>query len=168
MDDKQINALITSLENIQSKREDNFNSSMAKIKFQSKVATVSDEKCSDAYIDSGATHHFFDRKSSFITFERIEPESVKAASSTSKLVRKGTIKLPFDNGTIIEAYPAPEFSSNIISVQFLLKTYKVEFSENEQGTAFFFVYQKEPHVLIAKIQEVDLLFPLKLKNYQNH
>ena len=127
------------------------------------VATGSDEKCSDAYIDSGATHQFFHRKSSFITYERIEPESVKAASSTSKLVGKGTTKLPFDNGTIIEAYHAPGFSSNIKSARFLLKTYKVEFSENEQGTAFCYMYHKESNVLIAKIQEKDLLLPLKLK-----
>ena len=104
---------------------------MAKIKFKSKVATVSDEKCSNVYIDSGATHHFFHRKSSFITYERIEPESIKAASSTSKLVGKGKIKLSFDNGSTVEAYHAPEFSVNIISALLLLKTYVVEFSENE-------------------------------------
>ena len=115
---------------------------MAKIKFQSKVATVSDEKCSDGYIDSGATHHFFHSRSSLITNDRIEPESVKSASSTSRLVEKGTIKLPFYNGAITEAYHAPEFSENIISVRFLLKTHKVEFSENEQGTAFCYINQK--------------------------
>ena len=114
LNDNQLNALITSLKNIRSKREENFNSFVAKLKFQSKVATVSDEKCRGAYVDLGAAHHFFHSRSSFITYQRIEPESVKAASSTSKLVGKVTIILPFNNGTTIEAYRAPEFSANII------------------------------------------------------
>ena len=84
---------------------------MAKIKLRSKFDTILDEKCNDAYNESSATHHLFHSKSSFINYEKIEPESVKLASSTSKLVDKGTIKLPFDNVIIIEAYHAPEFSA---------------------------------------------------------
>ena len=89
MNDNQISALIKSLEDIRSKREENFNSFMTKIKFRSKVATASDEKCSDAYIESGNTLHFFHRKSIFITYEITGPESIKAASPTSKLLGKG-------------------------------------------------------------------------------
>ena len=70
-------------------REENFNSFMAKIKFRSKVATVSDDKCNDACIESGVTHHFFHSKSSFRPYERIDPVSYIAATSTSKLVGKG-------------------------------------------------------------------------------
>ena len=136
---------------------------MPKIKFQSKVTNVSDQKCNDIYIDSGATLRFFHSKSSFIAYERIDPESVKSASSTSKLVGKKTIKLLFDNGTMIEGYHAPKFLTNVISVRFLLETHKAEFSENEQGTPFCYIYQKESNIFMARIQEEDLLFPFKLR-----
>ena len=109
LDNNQVNSLILLFEVIQLKREENFNSFIAKIKFQSKVATVSDEKCKHTYIDLEATHYFFNSKSSFINHERIEPQSVEVASSTSKFVGKGIIKLSVENSTIIGAYRAPEF-----------------------------------------------------------
>jgi len=75
---------------------------MAKLKYQSRVANVSGEKCDDAYIDSGATHHFFHDKSSFLTYKKKISEPVKAASSTSRLIGKTFVKLPIDEGLIVE------------------------------------------------------------------
>ncbi len=87
-------------------------------------------------LTSGATHHFFHSKSSFITYERIDTESVKAASSLSKLVGKGTVKLPIDGGIIIEAYHAPDFSANIISVRRLLGSYAIHFNKDATENAY--------------------------------
>lgn len=55
---------------------------MAKVKFQSRVAIVSEEKCHDAYTDSGATQYFFHEQSSLLTYERFNEKHVKAESST--------------------------------------------------------------------------------------
>ena len=79
-----------------------------------------------------------------------------------KIGCKGTVKLPFDKGSIIKACNSPEFSANIISVRFLLKTSKVEFSENEKGIAFYCVHQKESNILFAKIQK-NLIVPLEIE-----
>ena len=51
-----MNVLISSLEDTRSKRDEDFDSFMAKIKFQSIFATVSDQKCNEAYIYLSATH----------------------------------------------------------------------------------------------------------------
>ncbi len=53
---------------------------MAKIKFKSNIAEVSEEKCSDDYIDSGATHHFFHYRSLFLSYAQIDEEPVKGAA----------------------------------------------------------------------------------------
>ncbi len=45
-----------------------YNGWMAKVKYRSNVAELSEEKTSSAYMDSGATHHFFHSKSTFITY----------------------------------------------------------------------------------------------------
>jgi len=139
---------------------------MAKVKFQSRVASVSNEKCDDAFIDSGATHHFFHDKSSFLTYDKMKYEPVKAASGTSKLVGKGFVKLPIDQGLIVEAYYASNFSANIISVRLLLKVYKIEFSEDANGLAFCTIIRKSSMNEVARIVEEDLLFPVKLNKNQ--
>ncbi len=43
---------------------------MASIKFRSNLAEISTKKVDDAYIDSGATHHFFHQRSIFCTILR--------------------------------------------------------------------------------------------------
>ena len=53
--------------------------------------------------------------------------------------------------------------SMLLNFRFQLKTYNVEFSENELRIAFCYVSQKESDVLIAKILEEDL-FSLEIEN----
>lgn len=91
---------------------------MTKLKPYSKVAGFSARKIETAYIDSGATHHFF-------SGERIQLIDVENASGMSKLVGKGIVTLPVDQELKIEAYHAPEFESNIVSSPLLSKTYDV-------------------------------------------
>ena len=80
-----------------------FGGFMEKVKFQSHVAQITEHKTSDAYIDSGATHHFFHRRDSFVLYSPIEEEPVKAAASVSKIVGKGMVKLPINGGILVEA-----------------------------------------------------------------
>ena len=70
--------------------------------------------------------------------ERIELDSVKAALSTSNWLQKGK-HTSFSISTIIDAYHGHEFSEIIISFSFLLLTKNLDFSENEQGTALFYI-----------------------------
>lgn len=87
---------------------------MAKIKFRRNIAQVSDEKLADAYIDSGATHRFFFSRLMLTTYTAIAEEPVKGATGLTKIVGKGMVQLPINNGMIVEAYHAPGFSSNIL------------------------------------------------------
>lgn len=113
-------------------------------------------------MDSGALLNFFHTKSSFITYESIPTESVHAASSTSKLILRGTIQLPIDGGTIIEAYYTPEFSANILSVRLLLETFKIDFKEDNEGKARCIIKNKNNLKVIQHLPEEDVLFPLKI------
>lgn len=75
-----------------------YNGFMAKVKYRSNIAEISEDKTPDAYIDSGATHNFFFRKSSFITYTTIDETIVQGASGFTIMVRKGLVYLPIGNG----------------------------------------------------------------------
>lgn len=70
-------------------------------KFGSQLAGVYSPKNSCAYIDSGATYHFFHSTISFIHYERIDEEQVKAASSTTCLVGEGHVFIMLNKGLVI-------------------------------------------------------------------
>eukprot|EP00171_Calliarthron_tuberculosum_P006744 IDg6744t1 len=69
-----------------------FNGFMAKRKLRSNIAEFSENRTSDAYIDSGSV------------------------AGVIRNVRKGIVKILINGRTIIEAYHAPEFQSNILTV----------------------------------------------------
>lgn len=98
---------------------------MAKIKFRSKVARMDEKKSNDAYIDSGATHHFFHSRGSFISYETIPDETVRAAYGETRIVGKGTVCVPIADGYIQESYHAPAFSSNILASDILSEDFEV-------------------------------------------
>lgn len=131
---------------------------MEKLKFQIRFATIADEKFNDAYVDSGVTHHFFRTNSSFLFYERINPESVKVASSTSKLIGKCTVRLPIDEGLIFEVYHSPNFPANMISVRLLRKMFKIEFPEDKHNTSYYTIIRRACQTSIIKIQTEDF-FP---------
>lgn len=106
---------------------------MAKIKFRSNVAELSEEKSPDAYFDSGATHHFFYHRSSFISYTDIEETPVRGASTITKVVGKRLVKLSIGNGIKVEAYQAPKFSSNIISLGILYDDYDIVLCKSIRG-----------------------------------
>lgn len=92
---------------------------MAKIKFCSCTAEVTEKKTSDAYIDSGKTYHFFHLRSFSVDYRTIDDETILGAADITKIVGKGTIILPICTGIIVETYHVPQFSSNVVSVRFL-------------------------------------------------
>ena len=89
-------------------------------------------------------------------------ESVKAASEATNLVGKGSVRLPINGGMIVEGYHAPSFSSKILSVGLLKKTFHILFSKTRRPyPACFFVRQGSGDV-VHEVRERDGLFPIPL------
>ena len=47
-----------------------------------------------------------------------------------------------------------------------MTTYNVEIPENNSGIAYCCIYNKDNSMLVSTIQEVEMLFPLKLKKLE--
>lgn len=103
---------------------------MAKIKFKTTLAKCSDNKSKDWLIDSGASHHFCNNKSMFVSYESTLTTQVQAAAEVSILVGKGQIYIPLAGGLVITAYHAPHFQTNIVSVGMLTDMLNVSFSKD--------------------------------------
>ena len=103
---------------------------MAKLKFRSLVAEVSDEKTSNSIIDSGTTHHFFHRRSSFTTYEPMDSEQVRGANGVSQVVGTGMVKIPIGNCILIEALHVSAFHTNILSVRLISADFEIIFSQS--------------------------------------
>ena len=84
---------------------------------------------SSAYIDSGATHHFFHSRKVFVNHSR-KFEGVKPASGVSKLVGKAQVWIPFGGDMYIDAYHAPHFSFIVLSVGVLSADFIVAFMDS--------------------------------------
>ena len=103
---------------------------MAKMKFKSNVAQLSDEKSDDALVDSGATHHFVHDRAAFKTYESIDPIDVGTADGSSYVVGKGIVTIQLDVEVEVEAYHAPSFQSHILATNLLSEMYEVIFSSS--------------------------------------
>jgi len=101
---------------------------MARINFRSTIATCADEKTNDALVDSGGSHHFFHSRNDFIEYEEMEIADVQAASELSIIVGRGKVLIPLEGGFYMEAYHAPHFQSNILSVGLLTSHYNILFT----------------------------------------
>lgn len=73
---------------------------MAKLKFRRNIATVTDKKVKEAFINSGATHNFFYSKSSFVNYKDIYSKIIQAAHGETTLIAKGTFILPIAGGIV--------------------------------------------------------------------
>lgn len=101
---------------------------MAKIKFRAKIASSHGANLVKFHISFGGTSHSFFSRSSFSRFEKIYKKIVKSASGVSIFVEKGLVELPSDNDHFSEAYHAPQFSTNKLSVGVLTVRYKILFT----------------------------------------
>ena len=61
---------------------------MAKMKFNSNVATISESKCNKELIDAGATHHFDHDRSLYVNYEPIDNSRVSTAGGESRIIDK--------------------------------------------------------------------------------
>ncbi len=107
-----------------------FGGFMPSIKFRSNLAEISTKKVDDVYIDSVATHYFFHQRSIFLNYTTVNEKPVQGAKGITKIVRKGFVKLPIEDGILVEAYHAPMFSVNILFVALLSDRYDVMFSKS--------------------------------------
>ena len=115
---------------------------MAQIK-RSKLASINHRKTDEAVIDSGATHLFFHSVKYFSEYRKIDDEDVQSASGVSRIVGVGKVLIPLEGGIYFDAYHAPEFGENILSVskffffffeskQFIYSVRNVHSRETEQ------------------------------------
>ena len=88
---------------------------MAKIKFRSLMAEISEKKTDGSLIDSGGMQHFFHFRSSFIPCNRMFEAPVEEATGSAKAVEKGTVWVPISGRMKITAYNVPGFFQNILS-----------------------------------------------------
>ena len=175
-----MHGLITAIQNLNLNNQNNSNTMsnppfgrfMANIKFRSNLADTSGEKIYDAYIDSGATHHFFHHRSAFLNYKTIDTEPVLGATEITRIIGKGCVTLPIDNGLTIQAFHSHMFTANILSVALLRKKHEVLFSDSYTGQTACFLMRKKSFKIVNYYQLRDGLYPLCLpasipKSYKN-
>ncbi len=107
---------------------------MGQGKFHSNIAEFSETKNRKTYFDSGATHYFFYRHSSFTIYDSMKEENVQGANATSKIVGKVTFTLLIWNRINVEAY--------LTSVGLLQKNFVIAFSKSILGYPGCFFMKK--------------------------
>lgn len=135
---------------------------MAKIK-RSKLASVNVKKTDDVLIDFGATHFFFHSTKYFSTYRNIQEEDVQSASGISRIVGAGQVFIPIDGGMYFEAFHAPEFGENILSVWKLSRFLELEFDSDESGErGFCCITSKGTRKVVFRTDEVEGLYKMSV------
>ncbi len=67
----------------------------------------------------------FYQRSFFLEYNKLNEEPVQGPTGITKIVVKRYVKLPIENGTLIEPYYSLIFSANILSVAPLSDPYEV-------------------------------------------
>lgn len=142
---------------------------MARLKFRSSIAQVSNEKTHDALIDSEGTHHFFHSRYMFCSCQTMSKKDVLSASGMSIIVEKGDVFIPLHGGMFLEAFQTPHFSANNISVGQLSKHFNTLFTtdppaKNDVSTCFIMLKGSDTTVYSSEIQ--DGLYKLNLEVQQ--
>ena len=95
-------------------------------------------------------------------------ETVKAAAGVTTIVIKGTVRMPVQGGMIVEAYHAPMYSSNILSVNLLSRTFEVLFSTTIRGyEACYFLMQNSMKVMY-EFRMNDGYYPMDMLEGDGH
>lgn len=131
---------------------------MAKIKFRTSIATSKDMNSFHCLIDSGATHHFFRLREAFLSYKNFPKQEALSASGPSIIVGKGEFKLQVNKGIVVEAYHAPHFTTNNLSVDLLSQKYDILFSSTttESDTSCFcIISRQEDKSEVARISMED-------------
>lgn len=105
--------------------------------------------------------------SSTYLYEEVLIESVQSASGSCKLVGKGHVYLPLYGGrTYVEAYHAPQFQSNILSLGLLSEFFNINFMSEHSYNGDFpcYILRRRSKNIIYTSECEDGLFRLKLDN----
>lgn len=78
---------------------------MAQAKFRNNISMVRNENNEDHFVDSGATHNFFLRRSSFISYQSLALETFQVADGNSLIVVSGTVRLLLGKNMVIKILP---------------------------------------------------------------
>ena len=70
--------------------------------------------------------------------------------------------MPINGGLIVDAYHTPEFSSNIVSVRILAKTFEIVFSEHIRSYPACILMRPKTFEIIQDFPLIDDLYPIKL------
>lgn len=135
---------------------------MAKNKHKSLVASLSSRKKEVTFIGSGATHHFFYERRYFESYVEIGDAEVEIASSSPRLVGKGIVTLPIENGIKVTEYHAPEFEANIVCPRLLSQTYDISSSEFFKPYNACFLFKPGTHDIVAEYPLKDMMYPINM------
>ena len=139
---------------------------MPKVKYRSSAASCAEKKSNVCLIDSGASDHFFFSRKAFTSYEELSSRTVKAAVGTSNIVGKGMVKLPLENGIIVEVFHLPQFSTNIISVGNLSSSYNTLFTTrgNDENTeAICEISLKNSGIVIHTVAQENGLYAIPVR-----
>lgn len=128
------------------------------VAFKSTIATVNHSKSNVSFIDSGATHNFFNNKLAFQELEEIPPQPVKIAEDVSYIVGKGKVKIILGKAITMEAYFAPDFSSNIIASHLLSDHFEVHMTSSLRNEQSCLLFKK------GSLSLEDIVWETKCKN----
>ena len=140
---------------------------MASIKYCSSISSLSVQKYNFAYINSGGTHHFFHSRSVLQTYEKIDVTDVGVAPGISMLVGNRLVILSIEDDIKLEAYHAPQFESNIISMRMLSFTYEVTFLGHRKDYIACFHMDTTTKRTVAEYPLVQNIYPKIMGNEGN-
>lgn len=107
---------------------------MAKIEIESSIASSGISKSLDVIIESVASLYLCHPNNYFISYERIEQKTVRAASMLSVLVGKSLFIIAVGGGFHMEAFHGPQSQKNIISEGLLKRGINIMFTMDYPAT----------------------------------
>ena len=93
----------------------------------------------------------------------MDAEKVEAASGDTCIVGRGHVWIPLNGGMFIEVYHVPEFSSNILSVGKLSKSFDVKFTEKNRPYNGCFIIDPNNDEIIYETNIRDGLYEMKIQ-----
>lgn len=128
------------------------------IMLKSNIAEVSLDKSKVCYIESGASHNFFNDKNLLDDIQKISPQSVNIAEGTSEIIAKGSVNLTNGINITMEAYFAPEFNSDIIFSYILSNFFEIHMTASTR--------KEKACILLKKglLELNDVIWEMKCQN----
>ena len=95
-------------------------------------------------------------------YTKVNEEPEQGATGITKIVVKGFVKLPIEDEILVEAYHAPTFSSNILSVALLNYRYEVVFTKCIRSYPACFLMRKKTSEIVTEFTLKIGLYPISL------